>query len=306
MNELQQRTTCAIVNVFETGRICGNYAAITVMKGDSGHLSYGRSQAALGSGSLFKLLTLYCQDPAAAFETKLQPFMSRVQQRDVTLDTDGTFRDILKQAGLEDAVMCRTQDKFFNDGYFSPACTAAQKLGIAEALGIAVVYDSHVQGGWGKLAPQLGPVLAGNARQWVTRYLDLRSNWLKSLKEPLPTTVYRMDSFKNLIAAGNWDLALPLTVHGVQITEAAMDDNAGPVQPAVPVSRNLALATPYMRGEAVSALQRALQVKGLPIGQPDGVYGPFTDKLVVQWQRSMNPAIAESGVGPKTSASLGL
>ena len=62
MNELQQNTARAIVNVFETGRISGNYAAVAVLKGDSGHLSYGRSQAAL-NGELDDV------------ETELQPIL---------------------------------------------------------------------------------------------------------------------------------------------------------------------------------------------------------------------------------------
>jgi len=306
MNELQQRTACAIVNVFETGRISGDYAAIAVMKGDSGHLSYGRSQAALGSGSLYNLLMLYCQDQAATYKTQLEPFMPRVQQRDITLDVDTSFRDLLKQAGWKDPAMRRTQDKFFNDGYFMPACVAAQRLGISEPLGVAVVYDSHVQGGWAKLAPQAGHVVAGNVRQWVGQYIDLRRNWLSSLKDPLPATVYRMDTFKSLIAAGNWDLELPLAVHGTQITQAALEDSLPTAQSLAAGPRNLMLATPYMRGDDVSALQATLKAKGLPVGQPDGVYGPFTDKLVAQWQRSQNPPISEAGAGPRTRASLGM
>ncbi len=61
MTPLQEKTIKAIVNVFETGRAAGNYAAVTVLAGDSGHLTYGRSQSALGSGTLFQLLSQYCE-----------------------------------------------------------------------------------------------------------------------------------------------------------------------------------------------------------------------------------------------------
>ena len=44
MNDLQKATSAAIVNIFETGRVRGDYGAIAVLKGDSGHLSYGRSK----------------------------------------------------------------------------------------------------------------------------------------------------------------------------------------------------------------------------------------------------------------------
>jgi len=304
ISELQQKTARAIVNVFETGRIRGDYSAIAVLKGDSGHLSYGRSQATLGSGSLFKLLTQYCQAPNAKFAPLLQPFMARVQQKDFTLDTDSLFRDALKRAGREDALMRKAQDDFFNAGYFTPACTAAEKLGITEALSIAVIYDSRVQGGWGTLSARMGPVV--DQHQWVSEYIDTRNRWLLSLNDPLPNTVYRMKSFRALIdgAKPNWTLALPLAVHGVEITEAALQDEDA-VQPSgAPAPRLLTLVTPYLRGPDVLAVQTKLQANGLPTGTPDGVYGPFTAQLVAKWQR--DKSISETGVGDKTRASLGL
>jgi chitosanase len=45
MTPIQQKTIKAIVNVFETGQPAGNYSAVTVLAGDSGHLTYGRSQS---------------------------------------------------------------------------------------------------------------------------------------------------------------------------------------------------------------------------------------------------------------------
>jgi chitosanase len=44
MNSIQTATAVAIVNVFETGRVRGDYGGIAVIKGDNGHLSYGRSR----------------------------------------------------------------------------------------------------------------------------------------------------------------------------------------------------------------------------------------------------------------------
>lgn len=300
MNELQQATARAIVNVFETGRIRGNYAEITVLKGDSGHLSYGRSQAALGSGSLYELINAYCQQPNARFADELRPHLPRFQAKDVSLDTDDSVKGLLKAAGAQDPVMRVTQDQYFNRAYFAPACRAAEALGIAEPLGQAVVYDSHIQGGWGLLKKRIGPVTARGERDWVQKFIELRTQWLKSLKPPLPNTVYRMDSFAALIAQGKWDLALPLAVHGVTLTSEAL---AGDIATPEAGPRTLQLASPYLRGADVSALQRALTAQGLPIPD-DGVYGPFTDVMVKKWQAQQG--IAEVGVAKQTRASLGL
>jgi chitosanase len=301
MNELQQKTARAIVNVFETGRVRGNYSAIAVLKGDSGHLSYGRSQSTLGSGSLGKLLVLYCQQPGAKFVTEIQAFLPDVQKKDFTLDTNDTFRQLLKRAGSEDPVMRTTQDRFFDDNYLVPACTAGEKLGITEALGQTVIYDSHVQGGWGTLKARMPEVNAVGAKQWVKDYVKLRTGWLKSLKDPLPTTVYRMEAFDSMISADNWNLTLPLTAHGVTITSDALDADT---LPAGSTRRTLVLVTPYLRGEDVREVQAALGAKSFPIGKPDGAYGPFTSQLVADWQKQQN--IAEKGVGPLTRNSLGL
>lgn len=71
-----------MVNIFETGRTTGNYSAISVIPGDDGHLSYGRSQAALGSGSLQTLLENYCARPDASFAAALRPYLARIAAED--------------------------------------------------------------------------------------------------------------------------------------------------------------------------------------------------------------------------------
>jgi chitosanase len=304
MDELQKATIAAIVNVFETGRPLGDYGAIAVMKGDTGHLSYGRSQVSLGSGKLFDLLSQYCQAPTAhaKFVGPLTPLLPRFQRKDVTLDQDATVKDLLKQAGREDPVMRFTQDQFFNAHYLGPACEAAAQFGIASALGNAVVYDSFVQGGWGRLSPRLGKVAASqNEQDWVTKFVGIRKLWLLGLHAPLPGTVYRMDSFSALIAGKKWNLPLPISVHNVTVTHDVLMGGDAPA--GNNVARNLVLVSPYLRGEDVKAVQTALKNKGFN-NACDGVYGPFTDALVTNWRASQG--ITESGAGPKTRESLGL
>jgi len=299
MNELQQNTARAIVNVFETGRIPGNYAALTVLKGDSGHLSYGRSQAALGSGTLFQLLDDYCQKQSAKYAGQLQPYLPRFKNKDFTLDADDALKALLKLAATSDPLMRLTQDQFFDSRYLAPACSDAASLGVVEPLGATVIYDSRIQGGWPLLKQRIGPVTSRGSKDWVQRYIALRKAWLNSLASPLPSTVYRMDSFDSLVKLEKWNLDLPVTVHSIAITPEAL---AGDV-PDQGQLRTLRLASPYLRGSDVMAVQQALQQKGFPI-TPDAVYGAFTSKLVEQWQRTH--AISEDGAGALTRRSLGL
>lgn len=300
MDSQQQNTARAIVNIFETGRIQGNYSAVAVLAGDTGHLSYGRSQAALGSGTLFQLVDTYCNQPNAMFAAQLKPSLSRFQRKDVTLDSDAAVKQLLKQAG-SDPVMRNVQDEFFNSLFFTPACTAASRLGITDPLGQTVVYDSYIQGGWSIVKSRMPAPVAGSQRDWVKQYVNQRAAWLQSGKAPLPTTVYRMTSFDALINTGNWNLELPLEVHGITISDESLTgDNSAPG-----AARTLQLTTPYLQGDDVRALQTALLGKNLP-ATVDGVYGPFTAALVSEWQTKQAPPIAEKNVGPLTRASLGL
>ena len=50
--------------------------------------------------------------------------------------------------------------------------------------------------------------------------------------------------------------------------------------------RALKVGLPYMRGEDVLALQRALVQQHAPIGGADGIFGPQTETALKAWQTS--------------------
>lgn len=302
MTPLQQKTIKAIINVFETGRAAGNYSAVTVLAGDSGHLSYGRSQSALGSGTLFELLSQYCVSPGARFAAQLEPYLPRLQARDATLDHDGDLRNILHEAGA-DPVMQAEQDRFFDAGYFTPACASASACGLISALAQAVVYDSHVQGNWRAMrdatSQKCGAPGSNGAteQQWLTTYVQTRKQWLLSSHPPLPATAYRMEAFLNLIANGNWALDLPLQVHGVTIAHADLDGSLDAAPPS------LRMSDPPANGDSVRRLQAALARAGFACGR-DGIFGPATEAAVKAFQAAHG--MPQDGVvGPETWAALG-
>ena len=67
LGKTQTKTAQAIVNVFETGRVQGDYGNVTVLAGDTGHLTYGRAQTTLSSGNLALLVHAYCIADGAQF-----------------------------------------------------------------------------------------------------------------------------------------------------------------------------------------------------------------------------------------------
>ena len=225
INNTQKRTILAIVNAFETARALGDYGNVTVIKGDQGHLTYGRSQTTLGSGNLAKLMDRYCDAPGARFAAQLRPFLPQFQARDTALDKNLGLHQILRDAG-EDPVMVVVQDKFFDDVYFSPAVNICQTMGITTALGHAVVYDSVVHGSWDMIRQTTdnnrGHIEALGENAWVKAYLETRKAWV--LREPQPfaearNTVFRMNDLLAQVNANNWDLKLPFTMHEVRIDD---------------------------------------------------------------------------------------
>jgi len=204
----------------------GDYSALATIRGDTGHLSYGRSQVTLGSGNLYRLIQVYCGTPGAALATQLSGYLRRLEQRDFTLDTDTDFRGLLQQAG-GDPVMRTVQDNYFDANYWSPAAASASSIGISTALGTSAVYDSHIQGAWdamrARTTSQFGTPHVVGENTWVSDYVNTRRDWLATNANPaLHPTVYRMDSFLSLIQDSKWDLALPIVVRGITIDENAL------------------------------------------------------------------------------------
>jgi chitosanase len=310
ISTLQKQTAQAIVNIFETGRVLGDYGNVTLLAGDTGHLTYGRSQTTLTSGNLLLLLRAYIAAPGAAFAGTFAPFMSRVEATDLTLDTDMSFRNTLKEAG-DDPVMHAVQDAFFDRVYWTPAANSAQAAGIVGGLGCCAVYDSTVHGSYGlirdKTNAKVGRIGSGSTDEltWVTNYIALRREWLATHANALlHKTVYRMDALQKIVDASNWDLSLPLTVRGALINEDILAGRNSRVSAAEDEPRLLRLTTPAMTGQDVTALQQALVHAGA-VMTVDGNFGTATDAALRGFQSSRG-LVSDGIVGPATRTALGL
>ena len=273
----QKRTAEAIVNIFETSEVRGNYGSVTVIPGDSGHLTFGRSQTTLASGNLHDLLKEYSENGGARYASALAPYLLRLRDRDLALDTDLHLHNVLR-ATADDPVMRDTQDVFFESRYWGTAARAAEREGITSPLGVAVVYDSTVQGSWPALRDRTnavcGTVAAAGERRWVEQYVNERHAWLANhSRRDLRGTAYRMDSFKRMIALGAWSLTLPLVVRDVEISLASLSAcPRGCYDGPTPGSRVLAVESPLQRGLDVRLLQLGLSRRGVDI-RADGIFG---------------------------------
>ena len=308
-SDIQKKTAQAIVNIFETGSAKGDYGQVTVQRNDAGHLTYGRSQTTLASGNLHLLVKAYCEAPGALFAGDLNPYLNRLAVRDLSLDNDATLRNILHDSG-GDPVMHDVQNQFFDSVYWNPAAQSAANLGFKEPLSFAVVYDSCIHGSWRKVRDmtnaQFGAAGVKGERPWIENYVERRKNWLGSSPNPLlQRTVYRMESFEQMIAAALWALTLPLSVRGVTIDVNVLEEHTPVVASADDnAQRTLSLTTPLISGKDVEVIQTALKNSGFHV-DIDGVFGQETDTAVRAFQRSkgLKP---DGVVGPATRAALGL
>jgi chitosanase len=289
MTASQARTIQAIVNLFETGQVLGDYGQVTVIPGDTGHLTFGRSQTTLGSGNLHTLIARYSANAGARFGGRLAGWLPRFEARDTTLDQDVKLHNILR-ASADDSVMRETQDAFFDETYFGPAMRTAERFGVMQPLGRAVVYDSFVHGSWTRIRDRVtGTPGTRGERQWVADYVAARREWLATHpRADLRATVYRMDAFARLIELGAWGLELPLVVRGAEISGATLSATPpGCYDGPPPGSRVLALQTtaPLCRGLDVRLVQLALSERGADI-RADGVYGRASAISVADFQRT--------------------
>jgi hypothetical protein len=105
----QAGTITAIVNLFETSQVLGNYGQVTLLTGDTGHLTFGRSQTTLGSGTLHQLLQRYCNNTEAQFGPRLAQVLARTEAGDITLaQTASCTTSFAQPPTIRSCVMCRT------------------------------------------------------------------------------------------------------------------------------------------------------------------------------------------------------
>ena len=307
LTALQKAAAQAIVNIFETGQVRGNYADVTLMRGDTGQLTYGRSQTTLASGNLYLLIADYAARADGAYAKAMQPYLAALEARSATLNTDMIFRSLLKDAG-DDPVMHDVQDLFFDRVYWDPAMRSAGAIGAQSPLGAAIVYDSTVHGSWAHVRDLTrkahGELTDIGEKEWMAHYVDMRRNWLATHPNALlHKTVYRMDAFKTLLEAENWPLALAMAVRGLTINEEALGSTE-PVKISADGAprRLLGLKSPPLAGADVSWLQERLGRAGIDV-EVNGTFDEATDQAVRAFQQSKDLK-ADGVVGPVTRGAL--
>ena len=231
VTDQQKYVIDCIISIFETGKIpaVSSYSTCTILKDGAG-ISYGKHQSTDRAGSLDKIVKRYISE-GGKLGPKLVPFIPRLAANETTLIKPDAIPawgqeliGLLREAGA-DPVMRAAQDSVFDEDYWNPAVKHAQDAGLKTALGYAVIYDTCIHSGPGRVKthraafPQKSPANGGEERAWVQAYVATRKAWLLDSPNPLvQKTIYRMEAFEELIRQGNWSLTTPLTVRGKRIS----------------------------------------------------------------------------------------
>jgi chitosanase len=226
----QKRVIDCVLSIFETGRIPtpAAYSTCSILADGAG-ISYGKHQSTDRGGALDKIVDLYITKNGKHAE-ELKQFVPKLAVNEsAKVDPKNVpswakyLIGVLKTAGA-DPIMQACQDEVFDSNYWTPAMGHVQKIGLQTGLGALVVYDTCIHSGPGGVAiirarfPEPAPCNGGDEKTWVTAYVKARREWLAANKNSLvQKTVYRMDSFSEIIRSGNWELTTPLTVRGVKI-----------------------------------------------------------------------------------------
>lgn len=297
ITSIQKKTAEAIVNIFETGSVLGDYGQVTLLPGDRGQLSFGRSQVTLTSGTLSSLVRQYCALGNARFGLRLTPYLPKLAAASASLNTNHYFHNLLR-ASADDPGMRQVQDHFFDEHYWSSAAKTAERMGISTPLGLGVVYDSRIHGSWGRMRNRtnsaVGFLSTVGEKKWIKAYVHERRAWLANHRiQVLRKTVYRMNTFSTLITLGLWSLELPIVVRNLEISESSLKAQPkhtykGPIVR----SREVFVKSPLMRGLDVRLVQLALSREKIRI-EADGIFGNNSARLVRKYQKKVG--LTETG-----------
>ena len=221
----------AIVNIFETSQPFGDHAACVVLNDGAG-ISYGINQFTHRSGSLAAVVEAYLRNGGQLgkeiFAAAL-PVLCRTSTAAINnLSRNTNFRNALRAAAITREMKAAQQEIAF-EKYLLPALQICEARGFVLPLSLAVVYDSLTHGSFERISRTVGD-LHSDEKAWITEYVRKRHLWLYSIQRLRPTA-YRTKFFLNQIAISNWNLSLPLAVHGFKLTEAYFPVNHSVSEP---------------------------------------------------------------------------
>lgn len=231
----------ALTTLWESGSFTGKPWLLVVFgengtKSDGAGITYGKSQTTENSGGLWKLLFESYAGMNGAYVDRFSPYRNALYRKGVSgekwaLTNNQAFRNLLIEAGRQDPIMARAQDKHFDDNYFLPALQLCEKFQLSLPLSLAFIYDFCIHSGPGDRfndgkteqhldrwdddyeAPDTDDQ-DESEKHWVMHMCQKRDDFLAGIPHAV-TTRYRTGSMLKMMREGGskaWNLEVPLEV----------------------------------------------------------------------------------------------
>lgn len=225
-----RRVADQLVSVFENGRVDPHYHYVEALSDGRGY-TCGKIGFTTSGTEVRDVVAAYL---AGRPDSALARHLPRLRELAAagSGDTDGLAgfaADWAAAAG--DPVFRQIQDAAADRLTFDPAMTAARRIGLRTALGVAVLFDTAVQHGMGpdpdglpalidraSTAADGQPATAGVAeRRWLLDFLDVRAATLRDATDPATRQVWRqsvdrVEALRRLVQADQHQLAPPVTL----------------------------------------------------------------------------------------------
>lgn len=224
LTDEQKRRIMQVTSLFENGTTTFQYGYVEDL-GDGRGYTCGRVGFTTGTGDAYEVVKRYTKrvphNPLAKFLPELERLNSADDSGDVTRLKG--FPEAWKSLA-NDKVFRAVQDEVADEWYFQPAMKHAEDVGIHTALGEAVFYDTLIQHGDGDDPDGLPALITAtkkkagglpktgiDEKKWLATFLDVRKADLAhahnaDTREEWAKSVTRVDSLKQLLRSGNFDL----------------------------------------------------------------------------------------------------
>lgn len=232
-SERDKLIALAIVHIFETSKPFGDYSAVAVLDDGAG-ISYGINQFTHRSGSLAAVIDRFnAINVRLGRQVMLDGYTKLLADRSPAsirkFSGDVRLKNGLKVAAAR-SEMQRAQREIAFEKYLKPAIDACEGSDFTLPMSLAVIFDSINHGSFERIRDRVVINPPGNGsmkpeefeKLWIMTYVKKRDAWLESIPR-LAVTDYRTDFFLAQIARGNWNLDLPMSVHGFRLTDSILD-----------------------------------------------------------------------------------
>jgi len=292
--ENEKLKALAIVNIFETSRPFGEYAACVVLDDGAG-VSYGISQFTHRSGSLAAVVGAYLQHGGQIGKEILAAALPTLNKTSVAainkLSRDMQFKQALRAAAVTNKMKDAQQTVAF-ERYLRPALQICEAKGFVLPLSLAVVYDSLNHGSFEYISARVTPVglkrfASKDAtlaeKEWITEYVRERDRWLSRVNR-LKVTRYRTKFFLDQIKIGNWNLKLPMTVHGFRLTDAILSAEEVEPQRRGDAEKNILTSAGEVISSAAEKFDRVSNAVTAVTTRTDAAKSLWTTVIGTIWQ----------------------